>query len=102
MKIWIERQPRSTPRDAGPTLHAYGENDPRVKIKNWTELEGQLRKYNKPYEYVREDNQGHGFMDEKARTNFYRTLEAFLAKYMAPSAIFGTPMTGTLPKERAS
>lgn len=69
-----------------PTLHAYGENDPRVKIKNWTELERQLKKYHKPYEYVREGNQGHGFMDEKARINFYRTLETFLAKNMPVTA----------------
>ena len=67
-----------------PTLHAYGENDPRVDIKNWHRLERELKKYHKTYEYVHEDNEGHGFRAEKARINFYRHLEAFLDKYLAP------------------
>lgn len=65
-----------------PTLHAYGENDPRVDIKNWHELKRELDKYHKTYEYVYERNQGHGFREEKARLNFYRHMEAFLAKYV--------------------
>ncbi len=68
-----------------PTLHAYGENDRRVKIRNWTELERELKKYNKTYEFIREDNEGHGFRNEAARINFYRHLAAFLDKYLAPS-----------------
>ncbi|HKB89570.1 MAG TPA: prolyl oligopeptidase family serine peptidase, partial [Opitutaceae bacterium] len=65
-----------------PTLHAYGENDPRVDIKNWTELESALKHYNKPYEFVREENEGHGFRHEEARIKFYQTMEAFLAKHL--------------------
>ncbi len=63
-----------------PTLHAYGENDPRVLIKNWHELEAKLKKYGKIYEVVYEGNEGHGFHTEAARINFYRHLEAFLDK----------------------
>ncbi len=66
-----------------PTLHAYGENDPRVVIKNWKELERELKKYQKTYEYIYEGNEGHGFRNEQARINFYRHLEAFLDKYLA-------------------
>jgi dipeptidyl aminopeptidase/acylaminoacyl peptidase len=72
-----------------PTLHAYGENDPRVVMKNWTELEHELKKYNKTYEYIYEGNEGHGFKEAGARINFYHHLEAFLDKYLAPPA--GTP-----------
>lgn len=67
-----------------PTLHAYGEKDPRVKIDHWTRLEAQLKKYQKPYETLNERNQGHGFRDEKASTGFYARLDEFLAKYLAP------------------
>ena len=67
-----------------PTLHAYGENDPRVDIKNWTELESALQKYHKTYEYIRQEGEGHGFHYEEAKINFYRHLDAFLAKYLAP------------------
>jgi len=75
-----------------PTLHAYGENDPRVDIKNWKELERQLKKYNMSYEYIREDNEGHGFRTEQARINFYRHLEAFLDKYLMPATVPAEPI----------
>ena len=66
-----------------PTLHAYGENDPRVDIDNWKRLKAELDRYNKPYEFVREDNEGHGFRHESARVSFYRRVEEFLAKNLA-------------------
>jgi dipeptidyl aminopeptidase/acylaminoacyl peptidase len=67
-----------------PTMHAYGENDPRVVIQNWTELESALKKYHKTYEYIHEEGEGHGFHHEETRINFYRHLDAFLEKYLAP------------------
>ncbi len=62
-----------------PTLHAYGDNDPRVKIKQWAELESQLRKWHKPFVSIEEKNQGHGFHDEAQSIRFHKTLERFLA-----------------------
>jgi dienelactone hydrolase len=67
-----------------PTLHAYGEKDPRVKIDHWTRLEPQLRKFGKPYEVIEEKKQGHGFRDERASLKFYERLEKFFADYLAP------------------
>ncbi len=67
-----------------PTLHAYGEKDPRVKIDHWTRLEPLLKKYGKPYEVIVERRQGHGFRDEKASVGFYRAMESFLARNLAP------------------
>ena len=67
-----------------PTLHAYGYNDPRVDIKNWTRLEPKLKQFGKTYEILIEGNEGHGFKNESNRIEFYRHLEAFLAKYMDP------------------
>jgi dipeptidyl aminopeptidase/acylaminoacyl peptidase len=67
-----------------PTFHAYGENDPRVVIKNGERLERELKKYGKTYEYLYEKREGHGFKTEATRINFYRHLEAFLDQYLAP------------------
>jgi dipeptidyl aminopeptidase/acylaminoacyl peptidase len=65
-----------------PTLHAYGENDPRVDIQHWRALESELKRHGKPYEYLREEDAGHGFEDEDASLKYYRTVEAFLAKHL--------------------
>jgi dipeptidyl aminopeptidase/acylaminoacyl peptidase len=63
-----------------PTLHAYGENDPRVDLDHWKRLKAQLDHYGKPYEFVQEGNEGHGFHHESARIGFYRRVEEFLAQ----------------------
>lgn len=65
-----------------PTLHAYGFNDPRVKIENWTRLEDKLKQYHKPYEIIIQDNEGHGFRNEAGRIDYYTRVEAFLAKHL--------------------
>jgi dipeptidyl aminopeptidase/acylaminoacyl peptidase len=67
-----------------PSLHAYGRNDPRVKIDHWKRLEAQLKKYNKPYVAIVEENQGHGFRNEHASENFYGAMEKFLAENLTP------------------
>ncbi len=63
-----------------PILNAYGENDPRVDLDHWKRLKAQLDRYGKPYEFVQEGNEGHGFRHESARVGFYRRVEEFLAK----------------------
>ncbi len=63
-----------------PTLHAYGAEDPRVKIDHWTRLESQLKKFTKDYQSIVEGRQGHGFRDESQAKSFSSALEAFLAK----------------------
>ncbi len=67
-----------------PTLHAYGEKDPRVKIDHWTRLEAQLKKLGLRYETISQKKQGHGFRDEKASVGFYGRLEQFLAEHLMP------------------
>lgn len=69
-----------------PTLHAYGFNDPRVEIENWTRLEPKLKQYNKPYEVIIEKNEGHGFRNEAGRIAFYTKMVDFLDRHMTPSA----------------
>jgi dipeptidyl aminopeptidase/acylaminoacyl peptidase len=65
-----------------PTLHAYGYNDPRVVIENWTRLESKLKQYGKNYEIIIQGDEGHGFSNEAGRIGYYARLEAFLAKHM--------------------
>ncbi len=67
-----------------PSLHAYGEKDPRVKIDHWERLEVLLKKYGKTYESVEQRKQGHGFRDEKASLGFYGQLGDFLGRNLAP------------------
>lgn len=68
-----------------PLFNAYGYNDPRVDIRHWTKLESKLKQFNKPYEIIIEDNEGHGFSNEKNRLAYYRKLEAFFARNLAPA-----------------
>lgn len=85
-----------------PTLHAYGEKDPRVKIDHWTRLEAQLKKFGKTYESIEEKQQGHGFRDEKASIKFYERLDEFFARYLAPEGRvkIGKPETIDLPAKK--
>ena len=86
-----------------PTLHAYGENDPRVDIDHWKRLKAELDRYHKPYEFVREDKEGHGFGHESARISFYRKVEEFFARNLAhagqvdvgPTKVIDLPAKGT-------
>ena len=78
-KSMAERSPvHFVDRIRVPTLHAYGNNDPRVDIDNWKELKVQLDKFNKPYEFLRVEDEGHGFRKEENSVKFYRALETFL------------------------
>jgi dipeptidyl aminopeptidase/acylaminoacyl peptidase len=65
-----------------PTLHAYGAEDPRVKIDHWLRLEPQLKKYHKEYQAIVEGKQGHGFRDQDASVSLYGALEVFLARHL--------------------
>ena len=67
-----------------PSLHAYGDNDPRVTIAHWKELERQLKKYGKKYIFFREGDEGHGFRNESTKLKFYRAVEQFLAENLKP------------------
>jgi dipeptidyl aminopeptidase/acylaminoacyl peptidase len=84
-----------------PTLHAYGENDPRVDIKHWKYLKAQLDKQHKVYEFVRVANEGHGFYKAENAVALYGAIEKFLDKYLAPVrkavVIPGTPEVIAMP-----
>lgn len=63
-----------------PLFVAQGKNDPRVNIAESDQIVDALKKRNITVEYMVKDNEGHGFYNEENRFDFYRAMEAFLAK----------------------
>jgi dipeptidyl aminopeptidase/acylaminoacyl peptidase len=61
-----------------PLLNAYGENDGRVDVAQWSELRAQLDKYHKNYSYILAKDEGHGFAHPEDAVAFYTKVEAFL------------------------
>jgi dipeptidyl aminopeptidase/acylaminoacyl peptidase len=65
-----------------PLFVAQGKNDPRVNIAESDQIVEALKKRNIAVEYMVKDNEGHGFHNEENRFDFYRAMEAFLAKHL--------------------
>ena len=75
-----------------PALHAYkivaplfiaqGANDPRVNKAESDQMVAALRERGVDVEYMVKDNEGHGFHNQENRFDFYRAMEAFLAKHL--------------------
>ena len=51
-----------------------------MKIEHWRRLESELKKHNKPYEFIEAKDEGHGFRTEDNRVAYYKKLEEFFAK----------------------
>jgi dipeptidyl aminopeptidase/acylaminoacyl peptidase len=75
-----------TERIQAPVLLAYGASDRRVPLVHGKAMRSALEKYGKPYEWVVYDDEGHGFYKEENNFDFYRRVDAFLAKNLAPRA----------------
>ncbi|MDH3626278.1 MAG: S9 family peptidase [Acidobacteriota bacterium] len=65
-----------------PLLVAQGANDPRVPKAESDQIVAVLRERSIDVEYLVKDDEGHGFTNEENRFEFYRLLEAFLARHM--------------------
>jgi dipeptidyl aminopeptidase/acylaminoacyl peptidase len=65
-----------------PLLIAQGAKDPRVNINESDQMVEAIKKNGGKVEYIVEPEEGHGFSNEEARFNFYRKMEAFLARNM--------------------
>lgn len=65
-----------------PLLIAQGSNDPRVNKAESDQMVAALRQRGLPVEYLVKENEGHGFANQENRFDFYRAMEAFLAKYL--------------------
>ena len=69
-----------------PLFVAQGANDPRVKKAESDQIVEALRKRGVDVEYMVKDNEGHGFLNEENRFEFYRAMERFLAKHLGSLA----------------
>lgn len=65
-----------------PLLIGQGANDPRVKQAESDQIVEEMRKSNKPVEYVLYTDEGHGFARPENRLHFYAVAEEFLSKYL--------------------
>ncbi|NEN24703.1 S9 family peptidase [Cryomorpha ignava] len=66
-----------------PLFVAQGAQDPRVNKDESDQMVAAMKARGVEVEYMVKDNEGHGFHNEENRFEFYRAMEAFLAKYIA-------------------
>ena len=71
-------------RIQAPLLMGYGKNDPRVHIDHGFDMERALKKADKTFELIIEEDEGHGFRLEEKRIAFFTAVDAFLKKYVPP------------------
>lgn len=84
-------------RDASPVFHAdkitapllvaQGAQDPRVNVDESDQMVEAMRNRGVEVEYLVKDNEGHGFRNEENRFEFYRSMEAFLAKHLKQAPV---------------
>ncbi|MFU8843656.1 MAG: prolyl oligopeptidase family serine peptidase [Bacteroidales bacterium] len=69
-------------RITAPLFIAQGAKDPRVNKNESDQVVEALTERGVEVEYMVKDNEGHGFHNEENRFEFYREMEAFLAKHI--------------------
>ncbi len=65
-----------------PLFVAQGANDPRVKQAESDQIVEALRKRGVAVEYMVKENEGHGFMNQENKFDFYEKMEVFLNKHL--------------------
>lgn len=65
-----------------PLFVAQGANDPRVNIAESDQMVEALRKRGVEVEYMVKKDEGHGFLNEGNRFDFYGAMENFLDKHL--------------------
>ncbi len=65
-----------------PLFIAHGANDPRVNLYESDQIVTALEVRGVEVEYMVKDNEGHGFLNEENRFDFYRAMEKFLDAHM--------------------
>jgi dipeptidyl aminopeptidase/acylaminoacyl peptidase len=69
-------------RIKAPVLMAYGGRDLRVPLVHGTAMRDALQRHNVPVEWVVYGDEGHGFLLEANRFDFYRRVAAFLDRHI--------------------
>ena len=67
-----------------PVLMAYGANDFRVPVVHGQRMKDALASRNVPVEWVVYADEGHGFLLQENRFDFYRRVADFLDKHIGP------------------
>jgi len=62
----------------------HGAQDQRAPIQHATKMRAALERVGNPPEWLTESGEGHGFQDQKHRTEAYEKILAFLAKHLGP------------------
>lgn len=68
-----------------PLFIAQGANDPRVNKAESDQIVEALKKRGVNVEYMVKDNEGHGFLNQDNRFDFYGAMEKFLGKHLKPA-----------------
>jgi dipeptidyl aminopeptidase/acylaminoacyl peptidase len=63
---------------------AYGGGDVRVPIVHGEKMRDAMRRAGQDPEFVIYQEEGHGFLLEKNKNDFYGRVEKFLAKNLGP------------------
>jgi dipeptidyl aminopeptidase/acylaminoacyl peptidase len=67
-----------------PLFIAQGANDPRVNKAESDQMVAALKKRGVEVEYMVKNDEGHGFANENNRIDFYKAMDNFFAKHLAP------------------
>jgi len=70
-----------------PVFIGQSVNDRRVVYQHSEQMVEELKKYNKEYEYVLVEGEGHALTNEKKIIDLMKRVEAFLAKHMINSKV---------------
>lgn len=65
-----------------PLFVAQGANDPRVNKQESDQIVEALKKRGIDVEYMVKENEGHGFMNEENKIEFYNAMTEFLGKHL--------------------
>jgi dipeptidyl aminopeptidase/acylaminoacyl peptidase len=86
---------RNASRIKSPVLMAYGGQDRRVPPIHGERMRDALRKNGVPVEWALYEDEGHGFMVEAARYDFYRRVAKFLDAQIGSGATTAGATTAT-------
>jgi len=65
-----------------PVLMAYGKLDLHLSIEHGERMRDALEPHNKQVEWVRYDDEGHGWYRQKTKRDFWTRVERFLAQHL--------------------
>jgi dipeptidyl aminopeptidase/acylaminoacyl peptidase len=65
-----------------PVMMAYGSSDRRVPLVHGERMRDALRAQGTPVEWVAYAGEGHGFLRETNRYDFYSRVQRFLAQHL--------------------